>query len=1247
MSEKRLLIAKPKHDNSIYLRDMNSPVRTMTSKASMENIQRAQLNPETIKSEIIKNLEKSDIFSKVEGLNLPDFYNRIIATNDSKYLIIPYKYEIIIFDVAKKCVAHTIKTTHVNYILCVVLTKNYTLISCCFNGYVKTWDLQKKKPIESFPQVHNTSITSLCLTADDKYLVCGTKDGFIKVVDLSNGACLRSIKTTHKNEINSVCVTNNSQWIASVAEDCNIRVWSFESLNEVYCFKDAHFQVPTGLKLSHDGKILLSAAEDGSLGLWNIEERKHIYTFVSLRSSIRDFALMHNGRFVLAVGDDNTLCVCDIEARTCLYTFSNITQEVLRCIAITKDDRHAMIIGDNNQIFMMNFESDSAHRIIRDAHSATLCDVREAKYRDGNKYLVSCSDDSMVTIWNSETLEKVHSMEKGEAIEIWKLCISPDGKTAATACANGSVDLWSIEEKSHLFTYPQGFSSGCSHVVHTKDGHKLIATGYNSSIHIYDAQKPTLIRQIENAHPDGVLIAEVTEDNEYVITAGFDKTIAIWKQATFDLFYRINHAHDSSIWCLKVTSDNRFLISSASDRLVKLWDLTTRKAIQTFKTTHSEEIRGLVLSTDESFVLSLDFTSNINIHTFKNKEPTWTYTGLGNMMMSYASITSDNKHFLIPSGNDIHIIENSFQTLTVQFAKDCLPWSFHRFMPLAAYLLNEDISGRQQFIKAYPDLRVFPYDWNWFHIVAIYSPHQDLILSCLKNKVPFTTDSTGRTPLHYMFTNEQADRNGINIILSSFPTILETADKPSELLSVLSDIFIQLLELDNAPVIKLLKVCLRDPEPAFGHTIDSYGQPKGSARLAFSSSKYILYSKEIKQNLVSENLKQQKISIKVLPFYWDYSIESSITRNLVTTLLNSNNQEIFQTKVISLLIEYLWRHSKRLHYFMATIFSVQALLISIYTAQNGRNLGFEISIFLFSLFFMVFEVLEGISEGIIEYLSSIWNYVDISCHLLTASTIIVIWTGVDDTHKQWLFSFILAFTYTRWISYFRVFNQTRRLIRMIVQILKDTRGFASLLFFILVGLSLIFLQFDRNTAYGNHLLNSYLLLFSQFDVTSMNTGMLFFSLIVVALICIVLLNMLITIMGDTFAQMQERVLLVDTKEKLELISETMKMLRVFRRMRLRSKIMHEENASKYMFCAEPKVEEEEELDEQEKGVDKEELQNQLEAFKKEFKRELQEQQKGLAEQQRLIQKDLKEQKKMIEEIFMMLKANNDSKSKTE
>jgi len=100
------------------------------------------------------------------------------------------------------------------------------------------------------------------------------------------------------------------------------------------------------------------------------------------------------------------------------------------------------------------------------------------------------------------------------------------------------------------------------------------------------------------------------------------------------------------------------------------------------------------------------------------------------------------------------------------------------------------------------------------------------------------------------------------------------------------------------------------------------------------------------------------------------------------------------------------------------------------------------------------------------------------------------------------------------------------------------KGFVIILCAITLGYSLIFYVFDRTQYLTDHMFNTYVLLFGQIDSDEYSASQKILLALVLFLLSIVLLNLLISIMGDSFDKVQERRVLTDSQTRLDMILET-------------------------------------------------------------------------------------------------------------
>ena len=127
----------------------------------------------------------------------------------------------------------------------------------------------------------------------------------------------------------------------------------------------------------------------------------------------------------------------------------------------------------------------------------------------------------------------------------------------------------------------------------------------------------------------------------------------------------------------------------------------------------------------------------------------------------------------------------------------------------------------------------------------------------------------------------------------------------------------------------------------------------------------------------------------------------------------------------------------------------------------------------------------------------------------------------------------------RGISFFRLFQETRYIIQLLVCVIRDMKSFCILLAYSTVSFSLVFMVVRGDADFMTYFQISYLTNIGQFDANIGNYDFLSWVIFIFCSISnlIILLNMLIAIMGETFNNVRENSELADYIEIAEMVLE--------------------------------------------------------------------------------------------------------------
>ena len=186
--------------------------------------------------------------------------------------------------------------------------------------------------------------------------------GLLTEWNISESKSIESIRLT-RSSLRSIDYSESRQEIAVGASDNNIYFIDLPSLRLKHIIENAHENSVFVVKYHPNGKQLLSGGRDAHLKAWELEDQyqntnslpAHLYT-------INDLVFHPKGHLVATASRDKTIKIWDSK-----------NLKLLKVLETIRDQNH---LNSVNQLYWSNF----------------------------NNYLVSCSDDRSIIIW--EILEK-------------------------------------------------------------------------------------------------------------------------------------------------------------------------------------------------------------------------------------------------------------------------------------------------------------------------------------------------------------------------------------------------------------------------------------------------------------------------------------------------------------------------------------------------------------------------------------------------------------------------------------------------------------------------------------------------------------------------------------------------------------------------------------------------------------------------------------------------------------------------
>ncbi|RKU06355.1 hypothetical protein C6503_26025 [Candidatus Poribacteria bacterium] len=240
---------------------------------------------------------------------------------------------------------------------------------------------------------------------------------------------------------------------------------------------------------------------------------------------------------------------------------------------------------------------------------------------DGN--LLAVGSDIGVWIYDVHTAEP-QSLIAAHASVINGISFTPDGKTLAAACEDGTIRVWDIStgERKHTFTRRE-YSFGVDSVSFTADGRILAATSFYN-LDLWDIvtgvrKKPPIAlenRRIDFDHLPYIMLGgsktSFSSDRKTVASWGRDGIIRVWDITTRKQVQTITIQPASGQLVVSVNPDGRLLATTNRNEPIRLWDINTGTETQTI-ITDSRYIPNLVFSPDGTILASYNVNETIRL----------------------------------------------------------------------------------------------------------------------------------------------------------------------------------------------------------------------------------------------------------------------------------------------------------------------------------------------------------------------------------------------------------------------------------------------------------------------------------------------------------------------------------------------------------------------------------------------------------------------------------------------------------
>jgi hypothetical protein len=426
-------------------------------------------------------------------------------------------------------------------------------------------------------------------------------------------------------------------------------------------------------------------------------------------------------------------------------------------------------------------------------------------------------------------------------------------------------------------------------------------------------------------------------------------------------------------------------------------------------------------------------------------------------------------------------------------------------------------------------MSISPLKLTFGHIYA-YNGNFKLLELALHNGLDLRKDYLGNSPLHYALNRKI--QPSIDVIIK-FLVEIKSFEKFLNLVWSIRSDFERILGNISTFLPDFMEKVLY---PSSQKHLKKFGIPKQKLPILIFKSENFIEINDFLQDL--EDISQEVlVEFRVLPFPVSIETGSESSISMLKSILNNKNKLVIRSRVVTLIVKSRWDNFWYFITFISIIYWANISIMIVLLVHDTRNVAALVIYGIMNFLLFIYEIMQLIAIGFKEYLN-FWNFIDQARIFLCFSWIILA-ASIGEEKVIWLSYIMVIFNFLRGLSGFRIFKNTRfyttLILRSSIQIIPFLMiFFYTTLFFGVVSWTA---SNDRNSAFDGVWKKAFELNMGNFENNSEFDFEFIYFMVGSVLNVIIVLNLLISILGDTYDNFQEQSVELGNLEMVEIVLE--------------------------------------------------------------------------------------------------------------
>ena len=1022
------------------------------------------------------------------------------------------------------------------------------------HGNLAIFDLISKKLTKDIELI-SKSITVVNFAKDDTMVIAATENSTLFFLEFPSFYLLHTLILPGHSIVIKVGMPSSIAFISDYTNIIHVITLDDEFQNNSI----EHDCRVTYFDVSKDATMLAFAMETGSIRLFHSETQVVLQSTPEYHGTVENLKFSENIRMIAAAYSDFVIKIWNIDIRLTIKHLFQVHVGKITGLAFVKDNRYLVSGSLDRKVFMFDMKIESAPYVFELFDAEVLC-FRTSPWADK---LYFSQDLNKLMIWEIPQLSK--NVRYNKHLEtVKKIIFIPRCSDLLSISQDGLVVLWDYQSDvlQESIKIDGGLITG---IVSEKAQFAFLSSGKPSLIRLnlstfkyydYDINSAAISmrfstdenllaigdelfriiifdsiimerKYIIKGHTGIVTDIYFLDADNFVLTASKDTKIMKWENSTSNRIFTLD-GHKAAINCMVITKDETLAVTGSADSEVIIWSLSKEIAMNRLTQAQSPlGTVGLYLSTDKSYLISVQ-DNIINYWEMKNLE--LIFQKETSLPAETLGLSADEKVIAVGEGNTIYIEENSLKSKNLKIVGKKLG-SCHKFMNYVKEITSKKY--RIAHLDSYNTWMFTPLRVGIAHILAFINKesHLNLALLDIENKASFCSTVFDENPLSISVDLDH--KSCIEVCLKYLK--LEFSKNNTCAYTSLSNCLTNITALDIPSIPRLYDTLFQQSKslhlPSFC-ILEKTQLPS----LCHSEDFAVSVDQLLKKDCISSHGESIIFYHSLCPLQLEIGSTGSIL--FLQSLLNSSYPEIFRSKLLNVLLRDKWERVNWAIYVQGMLYILYLVQLSFFCVFFNEAGNFLMFLFIVHVLLFLYEILQIITD-FYDYWRDMWNILDQLRGFSFTIFAYMLWEGYYD--KNVLLT-VIIFSWTRGISYFRMFEGTRYMVRLLSEVISDMQVFFVILSYSTLAFTFVlFLNNDQFNFYV-YLTRAYRINLSDFEddyVDFFDWIIFFFATLINPLI---MLNLLVSIMANTYKRVKEWNDIANFQELTEMILEIEKLM---------------------------------------------------------------------------------------------------------